>query len=1079
VFARRSRERVVFVLAFGVVALLGPAARPQVDLPFAGRRGPCRRPRLDGNQIVCADEENRPPSRMGGSKTGFEPNPPFQTAAFWSPGGKLVARLRRTVGTGPRDDERDEVTVFSTEDPRVNYRFFCGAGGALNAAFSPDDRFVAVGGPTLCVYRLRDLQMTASLPSSMHLGAEVAFSPDGRKLVQAVGMVARFLAVDPGGAVAPDAAHPEPRMHMMEGVRLAVRPGGVELAVAGRKMAAARGMGGDEPPPNETIRLYDFGSGTSTGALVQHQAPIARIVYSPGGRHLASLDERGTLLVWPDRKGRAESIGTDVSEFAFLDEDHVVAGLAGGRVALHAIGGPSPDQTLALDAPVDRLAVHAKRGLVAVQLRDNRIVVWNPKSGATIRLEAPYALRGGLGFSAEGESLCTVESDGPPTIVPITSAPPPPAPKVAAPTRTDAAPGPVSFQAALDVQERALETCRGRYAGRQPQVPGYCYGDALITLFAQHGDALAGRRLEAFDAYIAAQPTLTADTAARYRLLWHATPSGPDVMRRLQDEQARAVANLYARQAGAARAHAGSTALTTPPPAAVRGGGPAGWMDDYARAENQVLDALGFEQNAMPSWSKGVDRVPAPELLKAGSLYQRWTRETPTLARLLDLLPGRTAYLQLVEYHSAERAELDRVPDTKSYDLGLRPLGRRRYFGFIATRSGGVVHVSSADLGPADDIDGQVRELRRDITDRKPLGDRPRQLYQTLLGPFEEGIRQSTQLLLDPVAGLHLLPFEVLQRDGGSYLGDGVVVLYGNARDVLGAEWLNAMAPAAPASPGLILANPAYDGGASDAPADESACAAGPGRGATLIGPASPPHSPALVGSAFPPHFPALKCTSIEAESIRRKARRHVELLTGPEATETALRQRERPEFLHLATHGFLLPAPMVNGQTYEQLSNAPYEMKLLVDPLAASAVALAGANLRRGAGGQRPGNDDGLLSAAEVQRLDLGGTRLVVLSACETAEGLPGAGNAFFGLRHAFRSAGAQAVIGSLWNVNDVTTSWFMSALYERYFAGDPPAVALQKARIQLRRRCPECQHPFYWAPFVIEGGRSAFQTR
>jgi CHAT domain-containing protein len=1057
----------VFVLAFGVVALLGPALHPRAA-------GPCRRARIVGNQIVCADEEDRPPSRATGSRTGFEPNPPFQTAAFWSPRGKLVARLRRTAGTGPRDDERDEVTVFSTEDPRVNYRFFCGAGGALNVAFSPDDRLVAVGGPTLCVYRLRDLQMTASLPSSMQLGAEVAFSPDGRKLVQAVGMVARFLDVDPGGAVAPDAAHPEPRMYMSEGVRLAVRPGGAELAVAGRRMAIGRGMGGSEPPPNETVRLYDLGSGTSTGALVQHQAPIARIVYSPGGRHLASLDERGTLLVWPERKGRAESVGTDVSEFAFLDEEHVVAGLAGGRVALHAIGGRSPDQTLSLDAAVDRLAVHADRGLVAVQLRDDRVVVWNPKSGATIRLTAPYALRGGLGFSADGESLCTVESDGPPTIVPITSAPPP-SPKVAAaPAATDASPGPLSFQAALDVQERALETCRGRYAGRQPQVPGYCYGDALITLFAQHGDALASRRLEAFDAYVAAQPTLTADTAARYRLLWRATPSGPDVMRRLQDEQARAVANLYARQARAARANAGSTALTTPPPAAVRGGGPAGWMDDYARAENKVLDALGFEQNAMPSWSRGVDRVPAPELVKAGSLYQRWTRETPTLGRLLDLLPGRTAYLQLVEYHSAERAELDRVPDTKSYDLGLRPLGQRRYFGFIATRSGGVVRVSSADLGPADDIDAQVRELRRDITDRKPLGDRPRQLYQTLLGPFEEAIRQSTQLLVDPVAGLHLLPFEVLQRDGGSYLGDGVVLLYGNARDVLGAEWLNAMAPATPASPGLILANPAYDGVASDAPANESACAAGPGRGATLIGPASSAHSPALVGPAFPPHFPALACTSFEAESIRRKARRPVQLLTGAEATETALRQRERPEFLHLATHGFLLPAPMVNGQTYEELSNAPYETKLLVDPLAASAVALAGANVHRG-----PGSDDGLLSAAEVQRLDLGGTRLVVLSACETAEGLPGAGNAFFGLRHAFRSAGAQAVIGSLWNVNDVTTSWFMSALYERYFAGDPPAVALQKARIALRRRCAECQHPFYWAPFVIEGGRSAFQAR
>src|SRR5262249_14668977 len=110
-------------------------------------------------------------------------------------------------------------------------------------------------------------------------------------------------------------------------------------------------------------------------------------------------------------------------------------------------------------------------------------------------------------------------------------------------------------------------------------------------------------------------------------------------------------------------------------------------------------------------------------------------------------------------------------------------------------------------------------------------------------------------------------------------------------------------------------------------------------------------------------------------------------ILTGKEATETALRQLAGPPVLHIATHGFFLPQDATAGSSEGSEAGSP-GLRLAKwaarskNPLLRSGLALAGAN--RG----NSGDDDGVLTALEAAGLNLWGTKLVVLSACDTGIG-------------------------------------------------------------------------------------------
>ena len=137
------------------------------------------------------------------------------------------------------------------------------------------------------------------------------------------------------------------------------------------------------------------------------------------------------------------------------------------------------------------------------------------------------------------------------------------------------------------------------------------------------------------------------------------------------------------------------------------------------------------------------------------------------------------------------------------------------------------------------------------------------------------------------------------------------------------------------------------------------------------------------------------------------------------------------PRVLHIATHGFFQP---------NNTPQAPPE-----NPLLCSGLALAGANAGESRG------EDGILTALEASNLDLWGTSLVTLSACDTGIGAVRNGEGVYGLRRAFFLAGAETLVMSLWPVSDLVTRDMMTGYYSGLKDGLGRGAALR--RIQLRR--------------------------
>jgi CHAT domain-containing protein len=245
-------------------------------------------------------------------------------------------------------------------------------------------------------------------------------------------------------------------------------------------------------------------------------------------------------------------------------------------------------------------------------------------------------------------------------------------------------------------------------------------------------------------------------------------------------------------------------------------------------------------------------------------------------------------------------------------------------------------------------------------------------------------------------------------------------------------------------------------------------------------------------------HFTRLPGTAGEVESVIRSFRQShpgssAGELRGAAATEQAFRQKATGQrYLHLATHGFYDP-PDLRPSPESLRAGGASPMPLGLHPGLLSGVALAGANRSfRPRDADRPPGDDGILTALEVAEMDLGGTELVVLSACETGLGRAQSGEGLLGLQRAFQIAGARTVVASLWQVDDEATQQLMGRFYDNLWRKRlPPLQALRQAQLSLLNdpaaatlaRGPGAikpapavgpkarTNPRLWAPWVVSG--------
>jgi CHAT domain-containing protein/Flp pilus assembly protein TadD len=169
---------------------------------------------------------------------------------------------------------------------------------------------------------------------------------------------------------------------------------------------------------------------------------------------------------------------------------------------------------------------------------------------------------------------------------------------------------------------------------------------------------------------------------------------------------------------------------------------------------------------------------------------------------------------------------------------------------------------------------------------------------------------------------------------------------------------------------------------------------------------------------------------------------------------------------IHLATHGFFNQDIKKNYDEQERLQQSGSGTKAFENPLRRSGLVLAGANTW--AKNPVEGTENGILLADEVAGMNLLGAELIVLSACETALGEVDNSEGVFGLQRAFKLAGAQTLIMSLWKVDDEATSILISEFYRNWLSGMSKQEAFKAAQRKVRSDSRHTQ-PYFWAAFVM----------
>jgi len=218
----------------------------------------------------------------------------------------------------------------------------------------------------------------------------------------------------------------------------------------------------------------------------------------------------------------------------------------------------------------------------------------------------------------------------------------------------------------------------------------------------------------------------------------------------------------------------------------------------------------------------------------------------------------------------------------------------------------------------------------------------------------------------------------------------------------------------------------------------------------------------------------SLPGTRTEVEKIGKywnlNTREKVALFLGAQASEETFKLKAPGKrVIHLATHGYFLQGKCESKRKPKNL--VMEESFVGENPLLLSGLFLAGANLH-GEGSDSGKLEDGILTADEVSAIDLEGTQMVVLSACETGLGEVKQGEGVYGLRRAFQIAGARTVVTALWKVPDQLTAEAMGKLYKMDGRNIPEKLRdMQVEQINKLRQKGDPDHPYSWGAFIALG--------
>ena len=429
----------------------------------------------------------------------------------------------------------------------------------------------------------------------------------------------------------------------------------------------------------------------------------------------------------------------------------------------------------------------------------------------------------------------------------------------------------------------------------------------------------------------------------------------------------------------------------------------------YNRPESLPLDEYRSEVSTLESQIQDLEN----KLSRRSSQF-RTLNQPIDLPAIQALLPEESTLIELVRYQPFD-------PTIANDNQG----SEARYAAYILQSDG---DAGGINLGPVAEIDALIADLQRALRNPSFTIDEVKETAQALdariMAPIRERIGKSSHLLLSPDGAFNLIPFETLVDENGDYLIENYTLTYLTS----GRDLLRLQSTAADQTEPLLLANPIFE----------------------------QPGNLKVVQTRYAGlrerNWTALSGTAQEADRIAAQFTQEVRNLQGPDATEASLKQADRPRFLHIATHGFF--------ESTNSTEDVPTD-----NPLLRSGLVLSGVNV-----GESGTEEDGIVSALEVSSLNLLGTKLAVLSACETGLGDLSVGEGVYGLRRALVLAGSESQLISLWRVQDDTTRDLMVQYYQHLLSGMGRSEALRQTQLAMLED-EATAHPYYWAAFINSG--------
>ncbi|MBD3233424.1 MAG: CHAT domain-containing protein [candidate division Zixibacteria bacterium] len=432
---------------------------------------------------------------------------------------------------------------------------------------------------------------------------------------------------------------------------------------------------------------------------------------------------------------------------------------------------------------------------------------------------------------------------------------------------------------------------------------------------------------------------------------------------------------------------------------------------------------------------------------------------------VVQALPKRSVLWEIVKY--------DPVDFTKHLDNNESE--SERYLLFQLTDQG---EISIFDLGDAGRIENLIEAYQRELLSTQhtiinhseakaiqQLNEVTDRLHELLFAPMESTLYNVNRVFISPDGAINLIPYQILTTPDKKYIIEKYEIDYLlSGRDMLEFD----REKETHGNKAVLIADPDFDADlVTSEKRDKSTME---DKSGILLNKHS--HQPLMgtclkkpLGRVFSTHR---ECQSVEKLFVESEIFEPV-LYRGAESSEIIMRTfTEPPAVLHIATHAYFCTGVASND-----------EVIIDENPLIYSGLLFAGANrsimrMRESDGARITSSQDGILTSLEVSGLNLMGTELVVLSACQTGLGKVVSGEGVFGFRRAFQHTGVNSLIMSMWDIPDHETVDLIQKFYRYWISGDTKSKSLRKASLEMLntgRKSNANMHPLFWSGLILIG--------